>query len=533
MTDTIIQRVHSIVTAQQAPNGLLFGGHLGRTTILDIDDSSSLNPADNATDPSYRPDLNDDATIDTVLTGLSLKSRGSSIFEDTVIQPEHDQASNHVESATTIEDEAPTEPPADPNDGPSDNQVDKLHEPDTPTDTPEDTKEGEPASNEPQYNLRPTHHHTLVLVASALEQYSNLDATLASKQYGVKKVLEIFVLMLEVFKSDLSSSCVHSHSYKRDGRQAYFDFVSLHSKSKAKVYNTSTQLHTLLNLNLHQWKESKVKFITHWFDELEHLNKLRPPTIPLEYQTVKSALCQACSISFQLSKQFAKITDPLDSNNVSTYIQVKAEATHQLKITLLLEATHLDSQALLSAPKSTIRAHYVHNFSNTEPDTIVHDHTNYSLPIEFEDDFQDCTVFKAGRTPDPTTRLPGVIWKTLSRQGMKGWLNIPADDKKKLVACLRSELLPERHHDPNDTKPISRKAYTHDHSVTFLNNEATPKVDVSNDPSTNLHPAVENDRRRLFHASLGVYKSQTLSTKDQRPLKSSYYFPSESGLLRV
>eukprot|EP00536_Pseudo-nitzschia_multiseries_P016615 jgi/Psemu1/46852/gm1.46852_g len=102
----------------------------------------------------------------------------------------------------------------------------------------------------------------------------------------VKQCAFFWVLMLEVFKSDLSASCVHSHSTTRDGRKAYFDFVNLHSQSKAK--------------------ESKVKFITHWFDELNHLNKRRPPNKPLEYHTVKSALCQACYSSFQLSEQFAK-----------------------------------------------------------------------------------------------------------------------------------------------------------------------------------------------------------------------------------
>eukprot|EP00536_Pseudo-nitzschia_multiseries_P002438 jgi/Psemu1/5547/gm1.5547_g len=235
---------------------------------------------------------------------------------------------------------------------------------------------------------------------------------------------------------------------------------------------------------------------------------------------MKSALCQACSISFQLNEQFAKITDPIDSNGVSTYIQAEVTATHQLKITLLLGATRLDSQATLSAPKSTVRAH-VHNFLTEQSDNLEHGQHDYALPIMFEGNFQDYTVFKAGHTPNHITRLPGVIWKTLSRQGMKGRLNIPADDKKKLVACLRPELLPDQQHDPNDTKPISRKAYTHDHSVTFLNDEATPKTDDHNDASADLHPAVENDRRGLFHAPLGVYKSQTSSTKDQQPLKPS------------
>eukprot|EP00536_Pseudo-nitzschia_multiseries_P018685 jgi/Psemu1/56789/gm1.56789_g len=166
----------------------------------------------------------------------------------------------------------------------------------------------------------------------------------------VKQCAFFWVLMLEVFKSDLSASCVHSHSTTRNGRQTYFDFVNLHSKSKAKVYDNSTQLQALLKLNLSNWKESKVKFITHWFDELNHLNKLRPPNKPLEYHTAKSPLCQACYSSFQLSEQFAKVKDPGGTNSTVRDAVAEAAAIHKLKITLLLEATRLDSQSAMSAP---------------------------------------------------------------------------------------------------------------------------------------------------------------------------------------
>eukprot|EP00536_Pseudo-nitzschia_multiseries_P005278 jgi/Psemu1/12145/gm1.12145_g len=248
----------------------------------------------------------------------------------------------------------------------------------------------------------------------------------------VKQCAFFWVLMLEVFKSNLSASCVHSHSTTRNGRQAYFDFVNLHSESKAKVYDNSTQLQALLKLNLSNWKESKVKFITHWFDELNHLNKLRPPNKPLEYHTAKSALCQACYSSFQLSEQFAKVKDPGGTNSTVTDAVAEAAAIHKLKITLLLEATRLDSQSAMSAPRSTVRAH-VHDFSSEQSQN----HDDYALPIEFEGDYQDYAVFKAGRTPDPTTRLPTNIWKALSRQDMKSWLSFSPEGKKTVVASLQ------------------------------------------------------------------------------------------------
>eukprot|EP00536_Pseudo-nitzschia_multiseries_P006533 jgi/Psemu1/15516/gm1.15516_g len=88
---------------------------------------------------------------------------------------------------------------------------------------------------------------------------------------------------------------------------------------------------------------------------------------------------------------------------------------------------------------------------------------------------------------------------------MKGWMNIPADNKKKLVACLRPDLLPKRPPDPNSIKPISRRAY--EHSV------------VHDQDSSMVEPPDETTVRNAIHASLGLYKAE--SQPDDRPLKSS------------
>eukprot|EP00536_Pseudo-nitzschia_multiseries_P014104 jgi/Psemu1/37566/gm1.37566_g len=69
-------------------------------------------------------------------------------------------------------------------------------------------------------------------------------------------------------------------------------------------------------------------------------------------------------------------------------------------------------------------------------------------------------------------------------------------------------------------KPITRKAYQHEHLVSFREDDTSTKDEHANS-AADLHPAVENDRRGVFHASLGVYKSTTSPSKDQRPLKSS------------
>ena len=171
--------------------------------------------------------------------------------------------------------------------------------------------------------------HWLVKFKAKLETAADIDiATFLDPKWpdtsltGYTKALHdkqcafFWTLVLHVFQSDLSSSCVLSHTGTRDGRQAFFDFVSLHGKSKSKVYDTSLVMQQLLDIDLRSWKESKVKFITQWFAQLEHLNKLWDPQRPLDYDTVKTHLCKACSSSFQLSEQFCKVSDPPESHDM-------------------------------------------------------------------------------------------------------------------------------------------------------------------------------------------------------------------------
>eukprot|EP00536_Pseudo-nitzschia_multiseries_P018054 jgi/Psemu1/53888/gm1.53888_g len=170
-----------------------------------------------------------------------------------------------------------------------------------------------------------------------------------------KQCAFFWTLVLHGLQSDFSYSCVLSHTSSRDGRQAFFDFVSLHDRSKSKVYDTSIVMQHLLDIDLRTWKDTKVKFITQWFAQLEHLNTLRNPQRPLDFDTVKTHLCKACSSSFQLSEQFYKVDDPPAAQDLIKFRQHEAVAISELKNILLLEATRLDSQASLSQPRNRER----------------------------------------------------------------------------------------------------------------------------------------------------------------------------------
>eukprot|EP00536_Pseudo-nitzschia_multiseries_P019475 jgi/Psemu1/60875/gm1.60875_g len=141
-----------------------------------------------------------------------------------------------------------------------------------------------------------------------------------------KQCAFFWTLVLHALQSDLSYSCVLSHTTSRDGRHAFFDFVALHDRSKSKVYDTSIVMQHLLDIDLRTWKDTKVEFITQWFAQLEHLNTLRDPQRPLDFDTVKTHLCKACSSSFQLSEQFCKVDDPPAAQDFIKFRQHEAVA---------------------------------------------------------------------------------------------------------------------------------------------------------------------------------------------------------------
>eukprot|EP00536_Pseudo-nitzschia_multiseries_P017478 jgi/Psemu1/51060/gm1.51060_g len=78
--------------------------------------------------------------------------------------------------------------------------------------------------------------------------WPDIPLTGYTKALHDKQCAFFWTLVLHVFQSDLSSSCVLSHTTTRDGRQAFFDFVALHDRSKSKVYDTSIVMQHLLDI---------------------------------------------------------------------------------------------------------------------------------------------------------------------------------------------------------------------------------------------------------------------------------------------
>ena len=228
MTQSVIDRVHTIAAEQQAPKGFNLGGFNDETTILDLDDRSNVpeeEDDDEASDTTYD---DDDDSVDTALTD--------------VVTDDEDDGENYY-----VNDDANNGgKETDHHDGDS---VPSLPEDEMAEDTPQNEDEGYEEVNEPANDLdnasngnttnednelhntkrtlrpivRPPQRNEaegftssvtrrnmfcmgysaamkrlcenetkIMLVSAAVEKYNNLEASLVTPQYGVKQGLRLF-----------------------------------------------------------------------------------------------------------------------------------------------------------------------------------------------------------------------------------------------------------------------------------------------------------------------------------------------------
>ena len=217
MTNTIIDRVHEIARQQNAPTGINFGGFDGETVLADID-TESINPEDDDDDASDRSfEEDDDATVETELTGCVSDGEDEPNEQHRIVPMNLDE-DNPTEDGGR--DEEPEEEESE--EGVPDEDQDVVNEEadePIPEETPRrslrrvvqshkyDASEGyEPSTtvrSEEGTNLfcagyskavqrLEKEHHSVVLVSKAIEQCNNLEASLVTPQYGVKKGLKLF-----------------------------------------------------------------------------------------------------------------------------------------------------------------------------------------------------------------------------------------------------------------------------------------------------------------------------------------------------
>mmetsp|Transcript_22310 Transcript_22310/g.62099 ORF Transcript_22310/g.62099 Transcript_22310/m.62099 type:complete len:678 (-) Transcript_22310:619-2652(-) len=345
-----------------------------------------------------------------------------------------------------------------------------------------------------------------------------------------------WVLMLRVFRSDLSYSCVQSHTADCDGRAAYFEFLGLRMSTHTHEFDIAQQTQRLQALNLATWTNTSVKFITHWFTHYDTLCKLTAPTLPMKYHMLRSALLNAVAHNAHLSDQFSKV--PLPPVHVSD----AEETAHilKLKTTLLAEATRLDSRAALTLPKSRAEINFQANFhsafpyldSSTFTDDFVHDVHSYA-------------AFRASSHSDSSAdplalshRLPHAIWSTLTPIAKQLWTQFPTADRQKLVLNLN----PNKFHDlqprpaPGSGTPIGRQAFFHSTNIASPETHPDPVDDPDVDPSAALvkqwiacnHGSTPtSSSSKLYHQSSPIKRSTLSSTfgkpspKSNLPLASS------------
>jgi hypothetical protein len=111
MTDTVIERVHSLAKEKGAPFGLQFSDINNNTTILDLDTTPQPDSDDDASDGSFNPD--DARSVDTELTGIITESSDST----TQVYINENARDNEAEAPTAgVEQEPPDDDIGEPHD---------------------------------------------------------------------------------------------------------------------------------------------------------------------------------------------------------------------------------------------------------------------------------------------------------------------------------------------------------------------------------------------------------------------------------
>ncbi|VEU33958.1 unnamed protein product [Pseudo-nitzschia multistriata] len=232
LTKTIIRQVTQIAEAQKMPRGVSFGDATGNTTILDLDDSPNTDD-DDASDGTYSNRDADDASVETTLSAYI----DTDVRDDVEAAAQIEVGNDVIEEVDEDGDEAGeeanegtghTEPVGEAGEETEGHQDEEQEE--------EPGNDGEMAEVEAEEDIEPvssrlrkrvtrshnkfgeddgfentTHTRSfftagyvrgiqhlgereecVMLVANAIANYNNLEATHATKQYGMKEGIRRF-----------------------------------------------------------------------------------------------------------------------------------------------------------------------------------------------------------------------------------------------------------------------------------------------------------------------------------------------------
>ncbi|VEU34053.1 unnamed protein product [Pseudo-nitzschia multistriata] len=215
LTKAIVQQVARIAEGQQMPTGIYFGDAGGNTTILDLDDSPNMDD-DDASDASYSPE--DSASVETELSGYvdaDVRDESDDINNDPDMMEEDEDNQEPATEGQTADAEIgaseDTEPPVEEVEGnESDHAMEETIEPISSRLRERVTKSHNKFTERDGFKSTTRarsfftagyiqgvqqlakQHASVMLVANAIANYNNLEATHATKQYGVKEGIRRF-----------------------------------------------------------------------------------------------------------------------------------------------------------------------------------------------------------------------------------------------------------------------------------------------------------------------------------------------------
>ena len=128
-------------------------------------------------------------------------------------------------------------------------------------------------------------------------QYNNHFST---RLYD-KKIQYFWTVLLKVFQNPLGKSCISDNMSSSDSRAAFLKHDKLQNDSPALVFATTEHFTNLNSLSLSTFSDSRVKFISEWFEHLRILNDdAKIPSDRLGFDFTRGILLNAVSTDADL-----------------------------------------------------------------------------------------------------------------------------------------------------------------------------------------------------------------------------------------
>jgi len=217
-----------------------------------------------------------------------------------------------------------------------------------------------------------------------------------------------------------------------NGRAAFLKHRNMEITNASRMYNRTALLATFHTMSLATFNDTRVKFVTSFFETLRKINEHVPQKNHLPFDIVQSLLLLAVTSDRNMVDQFDKVQATNDS--VADIAALKA---HILSKASLYDGK--DKQVLLPKTRSELRNNQ-HLQEPADDEEAFYDVEQYSTYQHELADYETATynAFRTNTSNTPGGRIPDHVWRLMTDEDKRSWASMPHD--------IRSQIITKQNH---------------------------------------------------------------------------------------